>query len=96
MTSQTPEVTEIEEFFTQEDEFGYSVDKAASGGDLNSKEYVRELLTPKLHHQLQSIHTSLVAAVEGKKYIEPQSQRAINYNRGIDDTLTIINSIFKE
>lgn len=59
MTSQTPEenTTEIEdwkeEFFSQEDEFGYSVDTAASGGDLNNKDYVRKFLTPKLHQQLQ-------------------------------------------
>ncbi len=38
----------VEEFFTQQDEHGYSVDTAASGGDLNSKEYVRTFLTPKL------------------------------------------------
>lgn len=38
----------IEEFFAKENDTAYSVDIAASGGDLNSKEYTRELLTPKL------------------------------------------------
>lgn len=42
----------IEEFFTEQDEHGYSVDTAASGGDLNNKEYVRDYLTPKLHKLL--------------------------------------------
>jgi len=44
-----PEVEAIvEEFFSTEDEFGYSVDTASSGGDLNCKEVVRAFLTPKL------------------------------------------------
>ena len=34
----------IEEFFAKENDTAYSVDIAASGGDLNSKEYTRELL----------------------------------------------------
>jgi hypothetical protein len=38
----------VEGFFTKQSDTGYSVDNAASGGDLNSKEYVREYLTPKL------------------------------------------------
>jgi hypothetical protein len=42
----------IEEFFTEQDEHGYSVDTASSGGDLNNKEYVRDYLTPKLHKLL--------------------------------------------
>ncbi len=45
-----------------------------------------------------SIHTSLVAAVEGKKYTEDQGIDAEmeSYNAALDDILTIINSIFKE
>lgn len=55
-----------------------------------------------------SLHTSLVAAVEGKKedaikhpaqYLgDPRRSEGHNtgYNQALDDTLTIINSIFKE
>lgn len=47
----------IEEFFTEQDEYGYSVDSAARCGDLNEKDYVREVLTPRLekllHQELQ-------------------------------------------
>lgn len=68
-----------------------------SGADLVfMKNWLGFYRTQQITQDRQDIYTSLVAAVEGKKYIEPQSQRAINYNRGIDDTLTIINSIFKE
>jgi hypothetical protein len=45
----------IEAFFTIQDEHGYSVDVAASGGDLNNKEYVRKLLTPKLLELISSL-----------------------------------------
>ena len=54
----------IEEFFTEQDEHGYSVDTAASGGDLNNKEYVRDYLTPKLHKLL---HQELQKAREEQK-----------------------------
>lgn len=47
-----------------------------------------------------SLHASLVAAVEGKikGYVgnDEEVPEIIAYNQGIKDTLTIINSIFKE
>jgi len=50
-------------FFTFEDGFGYSVDNAASGGDLHSKEFVRELLTPKLDYLIDSTHQATVEEI---------------------------------
>ena len=46
-----------------------------------------------------SIHTSLVAAVESKKLgleLDMTISQINSYNQALDDTLTIINSIFKE
>lgn len=59
------------------------------------------------HQQLQSLHTSLVAAVEGMrppKRVPPEGEsvplsvlmRDSHINQALDDILTIINSIFKE
>lgn len=66
--------------------------------------YVREedaveLLTQDRH----SLHTSLVAAVEGLKYQQPHvdtpfhtEDKIYAMNATLDQVLTIINSIFKE
>lgn len=47
-----------------------------------------------------SLHASLVAAVEGKREPLPAetmtAREAKGYNQALDDTLTVINSIFKE
>lgn len=45
-----------------------------------------------------SLHSSLVAAVEGKRKLvsELEILPEDGYNQALDDTLTIINSIFKE
>lgn len=56
-----------------------------------------------------TLHTSLVAAVEGKRKVENvtshvethdnfivRNSECVGYNQALNDTLTIINSIFKE
>ena len=76
----------IEEFFTEQDEHGYSVDTAASGGDLNNKEYVRDYLTPKLHkllHQeLQQAHHNWlreeIVKLEGVKMANEHSSECLH------------------
>lgn len=78
------------------------------GRTVTSHEHYRQMLKKELVHELtnhdQSRHTSLVKAVEGKRIKDLPSSvqdpggfcRGLGYNRSLDDTLTIINSIFKE
>lgn len=59
--------------------------------------YLGQAITETLNQDRTSIHTSLVAAVEGKrKDIRNYPTELDVYNQALDDTLTIINSIFKE
>lgn len=64
-----------------------------------------EHIRPLVYQDRASLHTNLVAAVEGKKRPISVDDLAVNdihevykdgYNAALDDTLTIINSIFKE
>ncbi len=93
-THNTKEV--IEEFFTEQDEHGYSVDTAASGGDLNNKEYVRDYLTPKLHKLL---HQELQQAREEereriKRYIQKRRKEVNIFCAGTGDIF--VEEIMKE
>ncbi len=67
----------VEEFFTTEDEYGYSIDVAASGGDLNNKQYTRELLTSKLRTLLAPLRKEQEEAVI-KAFKEGQEDGAVN------------------
>lgn len=56
---------------------------------------------PLITQDRQHIHTSLVAAVEADKRamgteINISNEYKLGYRQALDDTLTIINSIFKE
>ena len=72
-------------------------------GELTPSE-VQKIATKAITQDRASLHTSLVAAVEGKRIktkIGDFESTALNleklyFNKGLDAALTIINSIFKE
>ena len=91
MTHTTPEVEEIVEEF--DNKFYY--DHEERGLTYLRNDVVGWLRTT-LTQDRAALHTSLVAAVEGKKKQIWSEVDEVDYNQALDDTLTIINSIFKE
>ena len=95
----TPEVEGIEEIGILNklrESFGSLWQKDTEG---NPTYEVTVEVASVLHHQLQKarqdIHTSLVVAVEGLKKQAPYTYDD-DMCQALDNTLTIINSIFKE
>lgn len=89
----------VEAFFTAKDEYGYSIDIAAGGGDLNSKDFVRELLSPKIKSTISNVLKAIeeaayekrrkIAVIEGKI-----SEALINYyfNCGVVEVEELLKS----
>lgn len=78
-----------------------SVEEVAEMWTEDDEKDVKTAIKVAVHQDRKQIHTSLVAAVEGDKKsmgmeINISNEYKLGYRQALDDTLTIINSIFKE